>query len=137
MNKVILATHGNLAMGMSDTLQMLAGDISDLLIVNIDEQGQSVFEEKIETILNDINSDPILVLTDINGGSPFQTFMKFKLINDLNMEIVAGVNLPMILDVYLSRGTVSLEELKCKAIDTGKSGVVSVDIKKNEKSLDE
>lgn len=137
MNKVILASHGQLARGMRDTLQMLAGDISDLIIVNIDDQGQSVFEEKIETILHDINSDPILVLTDINGGSPFQTFMKYKLINNLNMEIVAGVNLPMILDVYLSRETVSLEELKYKAIDTGISGIVSVEIKENENSLDE
>lgn len=137
MNKIILATHGNFAMGLRDTLEMLAGDVSELVVVNIDEQGQSVFEHKIEEIVVNSTEKSILVLTDIMGGSPFQTFLKHKLNGNDNIEIVTGVNLPMILDVYLSKDVVSLDELVEKAVEIGKSGVSAVKIGNKENNLDE
>ena len=44
----------------------------------------------------------VIVLTDMFGGTP--TNLALSLLSSLNVEVVTGVNLPMLLKVFSSRG---------------------------------
>ena len=66
----------------------------------------------------------VLVLLDLNGGTPSNaTALHFQ---NAHMEAVAGVNLPMLLEVLCSRGEKSLGDLAAYAEEIGHQGVINV-----------
>ena len=63
----------------------------------------------------------VLILTDMFGGTP--TNLALSLLATHNVEVVTGVNLPMVLKVFSSR-TTPLKELAAAASDAGIKGIV-------------
>lgn len=122
MYKIIIATHGTLAEAFKSTLKMFTNDIDDVYSVGLTETGVEEFKEKIDNIMKKAYEDgkEILVLADLFGGTPFNTAMleikgKYK-----NVEVIAGVNLPLLIEATLLRGEdlkSSMETLKTLAQD--------------------
>ncbi len=67
-----------------------------------------------DTIAALSTSEAVLILTDIYGATPNNLARYFA--NDLNAEVVSGVNLPMLIRVLSYRGE-DLEQLVIKAIE--------------------
>ena len=63
----------------------------------------------------------VIILTDMFGGTP--TNLALSLLQSRNIEVVTGVNLPMLLKVFMSRER-PLPELARLARDAGTSGIV-------------
>ena len=64
--------------------------------------------EKYNKLINELDcTDGVLFMVDLFGGSPFNAASIIAMKND-NMEIVTGVNLPMILEIFGSRDFSSL-----------------------------
>ncbi|MEO2506735.1 PTS sugar transporter subunit IIA [Clostridium paraputrificum] len=122
MYKIIIATHGHLAEAFKSTLKMFTNDIDDVYSVGLTETGVEEFKEKIDNIMKEAYEDgkEILVLADLFGGTPFNTAMleikgKYK-----NVEVIAGINLPLLIEATLLRGgdlKSSMESLKTSAQD--------------------
>lgn len=122
MYKIIIATHGPLAEAFKSTLKMFTNDIDDVYSVGLTETGVEEFKEKIDNIMKEAYEDEkeILVLADLFGGTPFNTAMleikgKYK-----NVEVIAGINLPLLIEATLLRGgdlKSSMESLKASAQD--------------------
>lgn len=122
MYKIIIATHGPLAEAFKSTLKMFTNDIEDVYSVGLTETGVEEFKEKIDNIMKEAYEDgkEILVLADLFGGTPFNTAMleikgKYK-----NVEVIAGINLPLLIEATLLRGgdlKSSMEILKTSAQD--------------------
>lgn len=125
--KIILISHGNLCKGMKQTLSMFAATDS-IATISLNESGIEEFSEQLAAEL-DYNQEN-LIIADIEGGSPYQAAVKFKLENKAQIEIVSGMNLPMVIEAVLGSKFSTSQELKIKACEAGKQAVVALELNK-------
>lgn len=80
--------------------------------------------EAVEEKLKEMKGE-IIVLTDMYGGTPNNVASVLQ--NRFNAEIVCGFNLPMLIELILTRdnGYMSAKELVNQAIETGKESIFS------------
>ena len=74
-------------------------------------------------------------MVDLFAGSPFNAASMIAMKNS-NMEIVAGVNLPMLLEVFSNRNFSTLPELVNIAEQSGKESIIKL-VKQASESLEE
>jgi PTS system mannose-specific IIA component/PTS system mannose-specific IIB component len=86
-------------------------------------EGIDSLVEKYNNLINRLDSkEGVLFMVDLFGGSPFNAASIIAMKNE-NMEIVTGVNLPMILEVLGSREFLNLQELVQIALNSGKDAI--------------
>lgn len=134
MKKILITTHGKLCEGLLDALSMFTQNLDNVIAVGLTTDGTEHYEAEIMNAINSFGTVDILVLTDIFGGTPFQTVLKQKLEINQKLEIVYGVNFPMCLEAVLSCEACSLEELAQKCVQTGKDAIDQAVIKNNLKN---
>lgn len=120
MKKIILISHGNLCVGMKNTLTMF-GNTSNLATVCLDEEGIEAFEKKLNKELEDINET--IILTDIIGGSPYQIALNHKINSNKKIEIIAGMNLAMALEAINGLEMLPLGVLVEKCIESATESI--------------
>jgi len=115
---MLIVTHGRLGEGLLDAMQMIAGPQEKVDFVSLKE-GDSIDELK-ERILNTVkmldDGSGVLVFVDMFGASPSNAAA--YLLNE-NVEVITGVNLPMLLEILSFRETSSLQELSANAMAAG------------------
>lgn len=121
---VAILTHGSLGVELLKTSEMIIGkqDMVDILSV---QNGSSLNElaNLLEKIKQKYSDSGLLILTDMFGGSPSNIAMAF--LESGKVEVLTGVNLPMMIKVLSARQDVkSLEELAKKAQNTAKESVI-------------
>ncbi|TLQ39870.1 PTS N-acetylglucosamine transporter subunit IIBC [Ruoffia tabacinasalis] len=100
MKKIIIATHHKLAEGFKSTLEYIVPNTVEVIDINAYIDNISV-EDQITEELNKFNDDEqIFVFTDLLGGSVNQEFA--KKISKYNIELISGVNLPLIMTIVLA-----------------------------------
>lgn len=134
---IIIATHGGLAEGMIDGMELLCGKQEKVVPFGLRiEDDLDVFSEEIIRKAHELDDgDGVLLLVDFIGGSPANITGRL-LAGEQNMEGIAGVNFPMLLEAVNSRDEGTLKEVtkQCKAVGT--MGIA--DIKERmEQSMDE
>lgn len=120
---IIIATHADYGSALLRTAEFILGPLSDCSSISVD----AAFEVT-ETLARLTGAAErldkgagVIILTDMFGGTP--TNLSLSLLGTHNVEVVTGVNLPMLLKVFSSRNH-SLEELAEIAGDAGKAGIV-------------
>jgi PTS system mannose-specific IIA component len=94
---LVVAAHGRLAEELVATAEQIVGPISDVKTVGI-EPGSTpeVIRQKMRDAVHDLDAgDGVLVLADLFGGTPCKESL--MLVNREHLEVLAGVNLPMLL----------------------------------------
>lgn len=125
MIKVLLLTHGNLARSFYETLSQFLGDCIDVEFFCLDEDIHS-FQKQVWASVIDSPVEDILVMTDLFGGTPFNTvaaLLPTARTRGKRVEIITGINLPMLLDVVPNIASYSLKELKDTAYEIGRYGI--------------
>ncbi|MFU7517203.1 PTS galactosamine/N-acetylgalactosamine transporter subunit IIA [Clostridium sp. HCS.1] len=121
---LIVTGHGNFASGLTSSLKLIEGNnLNNYEFVDFEvTDSVEVLEEKLNKAFDSLKDcDGILVLCDLIGGSPFKSATIIGGKND-NVEIVAGTNLPMLIEVNMLRQFQSdLKSLTDQAIEAGKS----------------
>lgn len=137
MISVIVGTHGVFSEEILKSAEMIFGSQENIGSITFKPgEGIETLVEKYNNLINKLDSkEGVLFMVDLFGGSPFNAASIIAMKND-NMEIVAGVNLPMILEVLGSREFSTLSELVQIAENSGKDGV-KVLIRNLENDLDE
>ncbi len=103
MTKVILASHHRLADGMKDTLDYILPEHCQVQAISAYLQNVPV-EEELTAALSDINpEDQVLIFTDMMGGSVNQACLP-HILNNPNVHLIAGMNLPVVLALVLKAG---------------------------------
>jgi PTS system mannose-specific IIA component len=101
---LIVATHGALAAELLRTAEGIVGPVPMALGLSVDAQ-TSVEEARarLATAIHKVGVDGegVLVLTDMFGGTPANLALTFL---DEQIEVVTGVNLPMVLKLASGRG---------------------------------
>ena len=101
---LVVATHGQLAAELLRTAESIVGPLTGAEAVSID--ASSSVEEaraRLATAIHKVGADGegVLVLTDMFGGTPANLALTFL---DEQIEVVTGVNLPMLLKLASTRG---------------------------------
>lgn len=138
MIELVLVSHGSFAVGLREAAEMILGEQELISILGL-YQGDSPdsFTQKLEQIIDEA-SDPknVLVLTDLQSGTPYNTGMLMAL--KKGSACIAGINLPMLLEILSLRDEMDMEELLQVACSTGKAGIVnSSDLLANYKRKEE
>lgn len=115
MKYVILVSHGNLAKGLLDSLEMLAGKREDVIAIGL-KNGVTAdqFALDFAAIINEMPNDAqIILLADIIGGSPLTTAMNtLASLNRLDKTLaIGGMNLPLALTTVLTKDAFEGQEL--------------------------
>jgi PTS system mannose-specific IIA component len=101
---LVVATHGNLAAELLRTAEGIVGPVEHCTAVSVDAQ-TSVEDARarLATAIHKVGADGqgVLVLTDMFGGTPANLALTFL---DEQIEVVTGVNLPMVLKLATARG---------------------------------
>ena len=123
---LIVTGHGNFATGITSSLNLIAGDLENYVAVDFPaEYSVEDLERELNNALDTLKDcEGILVLSDLGGGSPFKTAVIAGYPKG-NVEVVAGTNLPMAIEVNMARKFIEdLGMLTEMAINTGKDQVV-------------
>ncbi|OGR37524.1 MAG: PTS sugar transporter subunit IIA [Desulfovibrionales bacterium GWA2_65_9] len=120
---VLVVTHGEVGAALLDAAQMILGPQQGVAAVSV--QVSKGVEDILVALKSGVSSLDtglgVIVLTDLFGGTP--TTLSLSLFKNGNLEVVAGVNLPMLLKVLQDR-TLTLSELASRAKTAGQQGIV-------------
>lgn len=110
MYKIVLASHGNFANGILDTIHFFTKDTEEVYPIILDESGIDSFERKVISVFNDIKDSNVLILVDLFHGTPFNVCTKNIGIIKGETDILAGANVPIFLDALLNSTSISVSE---------------------------
>lgn len=129
MIEVIVVSHGSYARALVESSELIMGELEGVysfgftLGENVDE-----LRERIENKINEIKAEKpeaeILILTDMKSGSPFNATA--RLMQQYDFTHVAGVNLPIFLEIMGTRDFQTMAELKNMIFTTGLKTIVDV-----------
>lgn len=91
----VVATHGKLAEEMIRTAEAVVGRLDQVVPVSVVATSPDMRGDLRAAIERVDQGDGVLLLTDLLGGSPTNLCVSF--LNDRKVEVVTGVNLPMLL----------------------------------------
>lgn len=100
---VVVATHGKLAEEMIRTAEAVVGDLRQVAPLSVVATSPDMRGDLRAAIERVDQGDGVLLLTDLLGGSPTNLCVSF--LNDRKVEVVTGVNLPMLLKLQSLRAT--------------------------------
>jgi len=122
---IVIIAHGNLAEELLRTTSLIVEQELPS-VVSIPITGQEDADEITGLIKNAIkqadDGDGVVVLTDMFGGTPSNVALSFLIEN--KVEVISGVNLPMLLDMAYSREGRSLADLAQQLAETGRSNIL-------------
>ena len=111
MNQIILASHGGLAAGAKDTLEMVLGDVSNVHVVSLARDDKEPITNKVEAMIATFNAgDTVYVLTDMLGSSVNNSMVELSK-NGTKFTVVSGFNIPLALTLAMSPVPVKGAEL--------------------------
>jgi PTS system mannose-specific IIA component len=119
----VIVTHGQLANELVSSAEMIIGEIHNIIPVSIGwHDDVDVAREEIERAIQRADrGNGVLLLTDMFGGTPTNIAASF--LGQASVEVVTGVNLPMVIKLATQDSTQQLEELARKLRDEGQQQI--------------
>lgn len=120
---IIIVSHGDYGSAILRTAEFILGPVSDCSSISVDAAHEvSETVRRLEDAAQRLDKGAgVIILTDMFGGTP--TNLALSLLGNHKVEVVTGVNMPMLLKVCSSRET-PLEELARQAGEAGTRGIV-------------
>ncbi len=116
---IVIITHGNLAREFRAVLEHVVGPQDQIAAIAITPDDD--MEERREAILRAMKSvdtgDGAVLLTDMFGGTPSN--LAISAMNGADVEVIAGVNLPMLIKLARVREENRLHEAADQAREAG------------------
>jgi PTS system mannose-specific IIA component len=117
---MVLVSHGQLATEFRAAMEHVVGRQKQLAVVCIgpEDDMDSRRGEIVEAIKGVDSGSGVVVLTDMFGGTPSN--LAISAMNGTNVEVVAGINLPMLVKLAKVRECAALAEAVVQAQDAGR-----------------
>lgn len=120
---VLITTHGDLGNELIRAAELIKGPLSGMMHISIDQT------KSVEDLKKDIGNAikkldkgrGVLILTDLFGGTPSNISLSFM--KEGKVEVVTGVNLPMMLKLSDLKKDMSLTEYACMIKEYGKKNI--------------
>ncbi len=113
---LLIVTHGGLAREFRAALEHVVGPQQQLETISIgpDDHMEARRQEIVDAVRRLDGGDGVILLTDMFGGTPSN--LSISILDEANVEVIAGVNLPMLVRLASVRGDTPL----AKAVDLAK-----------------
>lgn len=129
MIQIILISHGDFGKQLLASAQMITGTVKNVYAVSLSSQETP---EKLEKEINNLlavqpGGASTLFLIDVFGGTPFNVSVPH--IKNENVEIITGVNLPILIEAIISRDNnplCTVSELAAHVLENGKDSIKNV-----------
>lgn len=117
---LVLVTHGRLAVEFCSALEHVMGPQTQIATVTIGPEDD--MERRRHDIIDAVErvrtGDGVVILTDMFGGTPSN--LAISVMNSPDVEVVAGINLPMLVKLAKVRGELPLAEAVDVAQEAGR-----------------
>ena len=125
MRKFLIATHGSFAAGIKSSLEMIIGSTENVYVIQAYTEGNKDIADELDEIMQKVSDDDeLIIFTDLAGGSITNQVLQTAL--KKNVYIIAGVNLPLLLDIVLSDPEVPVNEIIETGISNARDQIVFV-----------
>lgn len=120
---VVLVTHTDYGAWLIKAAEFILGPQGDCLSVSVDATNEvgKTLEHLKDAVRTADKGAGVMILTDMFGGTP--TNLSLSLLSSFNLEVVTGVNMPMLLKVLGGR-RLPLQKLAQEAKTAGALGIV-------------
>ncbi|MBM2828006.1 MAG: phosphotransferase system, fructose subfamily component [Actinobacteria bacterium] len=108
---IVVVSHGHLATELLRTAEIIVGKVENVIAVDIDpKMGMDEIHKTVEGAIRTVElGKGVMLLIDMFGGTPSNIGLSF--LGTHQIEVVTGVNLPMIVKLQTARATMSLPDL--------------------------
>ncbi|MBI4753213.1 PTS fructose transporter subunit IIA, partial [Candidatus Desantisbacteria bacterium] len=123
---IVVATHGNMGVELIKTAEMVRGECQNTEAVPLfPHESCEKLTLKIEQAISRLNQgDGVVILSDLIGGSCCTISGVF--LRDENIEVLTGVNLPMIINLVNHRNEGKLRDVIATAQEAGIKSIVNL-----------
>ena len=119
----IIVSHGKLAEELLNALTIILGETVNIEAISIgwyDDVEES--KKKINESLKRVNQkNGVVIFTDMFGGTPSN--LSFSFLKDNQVEIITGVNLPMLIKFASLQRSNNLTEVARKVVEQGQKNI--------------
>ncbi len=117
---LVLVTHGRLAAEFRAAMEHVVGPQEQLEAISIgaDDDMEQRRADILQAVERADSGDGVILLTDMFGGTPSN--LAISVMDNANVEVIAGVNLPMLIKLASVRGEVSLADAIAQAQEAGR-----------------
>lgn len=119
----IIVSHGKLAEELLNALTIILGEALNIEAISIgwyDDVEES--KKKINQSLKKVDQkNGVVIFTDMFGGTPSN--LSFSFLRDNQVEIITGVNLPMLIKFVSLQRSNNLKEVTRKVVEQGKKNI--------------
>ncbi|HEY0657362.1 MAG TPA: PTS fructose transporter subunit IIA [Pyrinomonadaceae bacterium] len=119
----VLVSHGQVANELLAAAEAVVGNLSHIAAVSIGwHDDVELAKNEIQRAIKKVSSGTgVLLLTDMFGGTP--TNISAMFIKENEVEIVTGVNLPMVIKLASQNKEMSLMEMAKQVEEQGKQSI--------------
>jgi len=117
---LVIITHGNLALEFKHAMEHVVGAQEKLetICISPDDDMEKRHGDIQDAVARVNDGDGVILLTDLFGGTPSN--MAISMMQDQQIEVIAGINLPMLVKLAGLRENSSLTEAAGKAQEAGR-----------------
>ena len=119
----VVVTHGQLARELVTAAEMIVGDLPHVTSVSVGwHDDTTVIQQEIEKAIQKVDvGNGVLIMTDMFGGTPSNVALTF--LEKSRIEIVTGVNLPMVLKLSQQEAGSDLASVAQAVFAQGKKNI--------------
>jgi len=120
----LITTHGNLGNELIKAAELIKGPLNDILHVSVDQtKNVEDIKKEISNAIKKLDKGKgVLVLTDLFGGTPSNISLSF--IKEGKVEVLTGVNLPMVLKLSEVKQDMTLRDFACLIKNYGEKNIM-------------
>jgi len=119
----VIVSHGKLAEELLNALTIILGEAVNIEAISIGwyddvEESKKKINESIKRV---DQKNGVLIFTDMFGGTPSN--LSFSFLKDDQVEIITGVNLPMLIKFVSLQRSYNLKDVAKKVVEQGKKNI--------------
>ena len=120
---LLIVTHCDLGKELLNAAEFIVGRMESAESVSITQSldSEEIMKEIEKKLTALYQGDGILILTDMFGGTPSNISLSF--LQEEKVEVLTGVNLPMVIAIAQNRPNMGLSELAEKAQEAGRMSI--------------
>ncbi len=121
---IVIATHSQLGDALIDAAEFIIGNRPETTVsvsINLNENVDKLRQKIVEGIKKVDQKEGVLILTDMFGGTPSN--LSYSFLEEGRVEVISGVNLPMLIKAVEARKKTQLSELAVDLEAFGKKSI--------------
>lgn len=120
---LIIVAHAGLATALKLSAEMIVGTIDACVTVEVapDDKAEDIMSSVVAAV-ETFHNDGAIIMTDLFGGTPSNMAMSF--LKEGSVEVLTGVNLPMLIEFCSRREKMPVAELATDLLKSAREGII-------------